>query len=77
MLAKFDFNPSEILDKAAAEHDGGGDPRRGVLPGTPLLVISTGLTIFIGTAGLPHVLMRFFTVPDAKAARTSVSGRSA
>jgi hypothetical protein len=34
---------------------------------TPALVISTGLTIFIGTAGLPHILMRFFTVPDAKA----------
>ena len=39
---------------------------------TPILVISTGLTIFIGTAGLPHVLMRFFTVPNAQAARTSV-----
>jgi cation/acetate symporter len=35
-------------------------------------VISTGVTIFIGTAGLPHILMRFFTVPDSKAARTSV-----
>ncbi len=39
---------------------------------TPALVISTGLTIFIGTAGLPHILMRFFTVPDSKAARVSV-----
>ena len=35
-------------------------------------MISTGLTIFVGTAGLPHILMRFFTVPDSKAARTSV-----
>ena len=39
---------------------------------SPALVISTGLTIFLGTAGLPHILMRFFTVPDGKAARQSV-----
>jgi cation/acetate symporter len=73
VLAKFNFNPSEILDKAAAEHDDGkAILGSGVYLSTPLLVISTGLTIFIGTAGLPHVLMRFFTVPNAKAARTSV-----
>jgi cation/acetate symporter len=73
VLAKFNFSPSELLDKAAAEHESG----RAILgPGTylstPALVISTGLTIFIGTAGLPHILMRFFTVPDSKAARVSV-----
>jgi len=73
VLAKFNFNPSEILDKATAEHEEGkAILGSGVFLSTPLLVISTGLTIFIGTAGLPHVLMRFFTVPDAKAARTSV-----
>jgi cation/acetate symporter len=73
VLAKFNFNPSEILDKAAAEHDDGkAILGSGVYLSTPVLVISTGLTIFIGTAGLPHVLMRFFTVPNAKAARTSV-----
>ena len=60
-------------NKAAAEHPKG----KAILgPGTylttPALVISTGLTIFIGTAGLPHILMRFFTVPDSKAARVSV-----
>jgi cation/acetate symporter len=73
VLAKFNFSPSELLDKAAAEHE---DGRTILGPGTylntPALVISTGLTIFIGTAGLPHILMRFFTVPDAKAARVSV-----
>jgi cation/acetate symporter len=73
VLAKFNFSPSELLDKAAAEHP---DGRKILGPGTyldtPALVISTGLTIFIGTAGLPHILMRFFTVPDAKAARVSV-----
>ena len=73
VLAKFHFNPSEILDKAVAEHDDGkAILGTGVFLSTPLLVISTGLTIFIGTAGLPHVLMRFFTVPNARAARTSV-----
>jgi cation/acetate symporter len=73
VLAKFNFNPSEILDKAVAEHpDKEAILGTGVFLSTPLLVISTGLTIFIGTAGLPHVLMRFFTVPNAKAARVSV-----
>ena len=73
MLAKFNFSPSQLLDKAATE-SGEGDKFLG--PGlyltTPALVISTGLTIFFGTAGLPHILMRFFTVPDGKAARQSV-----
>jgi cation/acetate symporter len=73
VLAKFHFSPSQILDTAAAKHP---DHRAILGPGTylstPILVISTGVTIFIGTAGLPHVLMRFFTVPDAKAARRSV-----
>nr|MDQ6900999.1 cation acetate symporter [Candidatus Dormibacteraeota bacterium] len=34
--------------------------------------VSLGLALILGTAGLPHILMRFFTVPDARAARTSV-----
>jgi cation/acetate symporter len=73
VLAKFNFSPSQILDKAVSEHeDKGAILGSGVFLATPVLVISTGLTIFIGTAGLPHVLMRFFTVPNAKAARTSV-----
>src|SRR3954470_8675222 len=73
VLAKFSFSPSQILDTAAAKHP---DHRAILGPGTylstPVLVISTGLTIFIGTAGLPHVLMRFFTVPDARGARRPV-----
>ncbi|MCQ7029843.1 cation acetate symporter, partial [Escherichia coli] len=35
-------------------------------------MVSLGLALVLGTAGLPHILMRFFTVPDAKAARSSV-----
>ena len=38
----------------------------------PVSAISLGLALMLGTAGLPHILMRFFTVPDAKAARKSV-----
>ena len=64
VLAKFNFSPSELLDKAAAEHpEGKAILGPGTYLTTPALVISTGLTIFIGTAGLPHILMRFFTVP--------------
>ena len=73
VLAKFNFSPSELLNKAAAEHpEGKAILGPGTYLTTPALVISTGLTIFIGTAGLPHILMRFFTVPDSKAARVSV-----
>src|SRR4029078_3249826 len=38
----------------------------------PIDAISLGLALMLGTAGLPHILMRFYTVPDAKTARTSV-----
>jgi len=38
----------------------------------PISAISVGMALMFGTAGLPHILMRFFTVPSAKAARSSV-----
>jgi cation/acetate symporter len=38
----------------------------------PISAISFGMALMFGTAGLPHILMRFFTVPDARQARTSV-----
>ncbi len=38
----------------------------------PIDALSLGLALMFGTAGLPHILMRFFTVPDAKEARKSV-----
>ncbi len=41
-------------------------------PYGPLDLISLGLALIFGTAGLPHILVRFYTVPDAKTARTSV-----
>ncbi len=44
----------------------------GTLVSDPISAISLGIALMFGTAGLPHILMRFFTVPDAKEARKSV-----
>jgi cation/acetate symporter len=44
----------------------------GRLVANPWDAVSLGMALMFGTAGLPHILMRFYTVPDAKAARTSV-----
>jgi cation/acetate symporter len=44
----------------------------GSLLADPINAISLGLGLMFGTAGLPHILMRFFTVSDAKEARKSV-----
>ncbi|MFD2110415.1 cation acetate symporter [Thiorhodococcus fuscus] len=72
-LAYFGFSPEEMFRQAVAVHPK-GDAIMG--PGTlvtdPLNAISLGLALMFGTAGLPHILMRFFTVPDAKEARKSV-----
>ena len=45
----------------------------GKLVSDPLDAISLGLALMFGTAGLPHILMRFYTVPDARTARVSVN----
>jgi cation/acetate symporter len=77
VLAKFDFNLSELLG-AAADNTGKGDAflQPGLKYGIDLTsridFISLGLALVLGTAGLPHILIRFYTVPTAKAARTSV-----
>jgi cation/acetate symporter len=39
----------------------------------PFDAISLGMSLMFGTAGLPHILMRFYTVPDANSARSSVT----
>jgi cation/acetate symporter len=44
----------------------------GSLAQNPLEAVSLGLALMLGLLGLPHILMRFYTVPDAKAARKSV-----
>ncbi len=62
--------------KGASPADAGAAGRAIMGPGgfikDPVSAISLGLALMFGTAGLPHILMRFFTVPDARAARTSV-----
>jgi cation/acetate symporter len=66
-------SPIELFQQARSESES-GDAYLG--PGLFLAnswdTLSLGLALVLGTAGLPHILMRFFTVPDAKAARVSV-----
>jgi cation/acetate symporter len=71
VLARFQMNPVALF-AAAAERYGAGMLAPGKLVARPLDTISLGLALMFGTAGLPHILMRFYTVPDARAARTSV-----
>ncbi len=65
---------SEELVKAekAAKTAGVNIMAPGGLVSDPISAISLGLALMLGTAGLPHILMRFFTVADAKEARKSV-----
>ncbi|MFD3354702.1 solute symporter family protein [Streptomyces fradiae] len=78
VLMKYGFNISELLGKAA-ENSGKGaaflEPglKYGVSATSKLDFISLGIALVLGTAGLPHILIRFYTVPTAKAARKSVN----
>jgi cation/acetate symporter len=65
ILAKFNFSPSALFGQVDAK-------LLKPLEKPPLDRISLGLALMFGTAGLPHILMRFYTVPDAKEARKSV-----
>jgi cation/acetate symporter len=71
VLAQFEFSPARLFDAAAAQY-GAGVLAPGKLVSNPLEAVSLGAALMFGTAGLPHILMRFYTVPDARAARTSV-----
>ncbi|KMN35696.1 acetate permease [Chromobacterium sp. LK1] len=68
---RFDYS-SEAMFAAAAELRGQAILAPGGLVSNPVDAVSLGLGMMFGTAGLPHVLMRFFTVADARAARQSV-----
>jgi cation/acetate symporter len=70
-LAKFGFSYGALFG-AALEKYGDGFMQPGGLVSNPLDAISLGLALMFGTAGLPHILMRFYTVPNAKEARKSV-----
>src|SRR5881275_1066111 len=71
VLARFRFNPAALFVAAAAKY-GSAVLNPGKLVSNPLDTISLGMALMFGTAGLPHILMRFYTVPDARSARTSV-----
>ena len=73
VLFQFGFSPEALFAKAVevhSKHDAIMSP--GALIKDPISAISVGMALMFGTAGLPHILMRFFTVPSAKEARKSV-----
>ncbi|MET0289113.1 MAG: cation acetate symporter [Pseudoxanthomonas sp.] len=61
-----------FTESAKAHAKGTAIMAPGALVSDPISAISLGLALMFGTAGLPHILMRFFTVSDAKEARKSV-----
>ena len=73
VLFQFGFNPEALFAKAVEVHS---KHQAIMAPGglikDPVSAISVGMALMFGTAGLPHILMRFFTVPSAKEARKSV-----
>ncbi|MFF8502291.1 cation acetate symporter [Streptomyces anulatus] len=78
ILLKFNFNISDLLGTAASNSGKGAaflEPglKYGVDNISKLDFISLGIALVLGTAGLPHILIRFYTVPTAKAARKSVN----
>ncbi len=88
VLAKYGFSPEALFAEAVRVRsqiaaNGGADPSAAAKAGLaimspggfikdPVSAISFGMALMFGTLGLPHILMRFFTVPNAKEARKSV-----
>ena len=72
VLWRFGFSPEALFARAVEVKGTNAIMGPGGFVKDPVSAISLGLALMFGTAGLPHILMRFFTVPDAKAARTSV-----
>ncbi|MDZ5458863.1 cation acetate symporter [Azohydromonas lata] len=88
VLAQFNFSPEALFAKGVSVKTAiaiaaGKTPEEAAKTGLslmgpggfikdPISAISFGMALMFGTAGLPHILMRFFTVPDAKEARKSV-----
>jgi len=78
VLGQFGFNLSQLLGDAAASAPkaADGSTRDLLAPGlqykNPIDFISLAMALVLGTAGLPHVLMRFYTVPTSREARRSV-----
>ena len=71
VLARFDFNLGMLYGAVEARY-GQAALEAGGLVSDPLDAVSLGIALMFGLLGLPHILMRFYTVPDAQAARASV-----
>jgi cation/acetate symporter len=74
VMWQFGFNFEALAARAVEVHtkkDAIMGP--GALINDPVSAVSVGMALMFGTAGLPHILMRFFTVPNAKEARKSVA----
>jgi cation/acetate symporter len=71
VLGRFGFSLGALY-AAVAEGYGQTALEPGGLVTSPLDAVSLGLALMLGLLGLPHILMRFYTVPDARAARISV-----
>lgn len=80
VLKRFDFDLAKFFSSLTAitstAPDGQSVTRNFLTPGlifkNPWDQISLGMALLLGTAGLPHILIRFYTVPDARTARASV-----
>ncbi|WP_413743113.1 cation acetate symporter [Sodalis sp. RH15] len=73
VLKTVHFSFDTLFSEAMKVHSKGASIMRpGGLVSDPISALSLGLALMFGTAGLPHILMRFFTVQDAKEARKSV-----
>ncbi len=72
VLVKFDFSLMKMFDTIAVDHG-----EEFLVPGikytSTIDSVSMMMALVLGTSGLPHILMRFFTVKDAKTARASIS----
>jgi cation/acetate symporter len=73
VMAQFGFSFEKLFSAAVTVHGKGiAIMAPGALISDPVSAISLGIALMFGTAGLPHILMRFFTVKDAVQARRSV-----
>jgi cation/acetate symporter len=71
VLAQFDFSIGRLYAAVASRY-GQAALEPGGLVTDPIEAVSLGLALMFGLLGLPHILMRFYTVPDSRAARSSV-----
>ena len=66
VLLRVRLQPARAVRSGVETQYGAGVLAPGSLVSDPLDAISLGLALMFGTAGLPHILMRFYTVPDAQ-----------